>query len=26
MGNLTGGIYALSIGENKKQVFKIIKQ
>jgi len=26
MGNLTSGVYALSIGENKKQVFKIIKQ
>jgi hypothetical protein len=26
IGNLTGGIYTLSIGENKKQVFKIIKQ
>ena len=26
MGNLPGGIYTLSIGDNMKQIFKIIKQ
>jgi len=26
LGNLSGGIYKFSVGENMKQTFKVIKQ